>query len=70
MTAWDPEKDICARCKTTLADGWALKNEDIEKEGARKRFPYMLYGEGMHMECYIERVIDCYTEKKKQRKSK
>ena len=56
----------CKVCGDCLKLGCTVNNipENCEE---RITFPYMEIGESMHMECYIQHIIDCYLEKKMSR---
>ncbi len=47
----------CPKCDVPLDLGMAVHN-NLEDCRRCITFPYMKIGESMHLECYIERVID------------
>ncbi len=59
MHIWNKPHENCQRCGVPLNVGMVLLNS---KEPII--FPYMKMGEGMHIECYINHVMDIYWEKK------
>lgn len=53
----------CIRCSKTLSRGVALSNNP-ENSKEQLTFPYMESGEGMHLECYVQHVIEkCVKDK-------
>lgn len=61
-------KDKCPKCNILLNERTVLHNVP---ENCKKiiTYPFMKIGESMHLECYIQHVIDSYLEKKiKERK--
>ena len=53
----------CIRCNKNLRHGVAVNNipENCKEQ---LTFPYMEIGEGMHLECYIQHVIEkCVKDK-------
>lgn len=58
----------CKKCGAFLNLGCTVHNVPSNcKE--RITFPYMSIGESMHMECYIQHVIDVYLEFKMKNES-
>ncbi len=53
----------CQKCKTSLSEGCAVRNIP-ERCLNFRTFPYLKIGETMHLECYIEHVIDSYFNTK------
>ncbi len=60
--------DLCPICGVPLNVRVVFHNTP---ENCRERvtFPYMGIGESMHMECYIQHVIDTYIQSKLDDKS-
>jgi hypothetical protein len=56
-------QENCRRCGQPLNIGTVLHNR-IENCKDRITFPYMDIGESMHLECYIEHVIDTHLKKR------
>ena len=55
----------CIRCGRARSHGVSFRNQPANEEQVSfpKTFTYMEEGEQMHMECYIEHVVETHIKK-------